>query len=213
MARIRRTFTDEVKQEAMRLVTMTLGIWFGRFARRAALCLCTASSALSAQRAFPASWVGRWEGTLTTLSPPDSLRNRIPIELTIAPDTQPNAYIWRTIFNADTVRGIRPYRLLVERSERGQYATDESNGVLLEDTFLGGALRSVFQVGTRVLHSVYALRGDTLTHELSWWDTTPARTTAGTGANAEGGLAVASFRVQGMQRAVMVRKSTDPPRR
>jgi hypothetical protein len=172
-----------------------------------ALLTLAAATTLSAQRVFPASWVGRWEGTLTTLAPPDSVRNQIPIELTIARDTAPNAYIWRTIFNADTVRGLRPYRLLVERSERGQYATDESNGVLLEDTFLGGTLRSVFQVGTRVLQSVYAVRGDTLTHELTWWESTPSRTTAGAGANAEGGVAVAAFRVMGMQRAVMVRRA------
>jgi hypothetical protein len=167
------------------------------------------TASLSAQGSFPAAWAGQWRGTLTTYVPPDSVRNRIPISLLIAPDpADSRAYLWRTIFNADTVRGNRPYRLLIDNAAQGRYATDESNGVLLEDTWIGGVLTSVFQVQTRVLQSRYELRGDTLTHELTWWDATPSRTVKGAGANAEGGATITSHRVQGMQRAVMVRSPT-----
>jgi hypothetical protein len=173
----------------------------------AALLALSASRSLGAQASFPGAWAGQWRGTLTTYSPPDSVRNRIPISLLIAPDpADPKAFRWRTIFNADTVRGDRPYRLLIENATLGKYATDESNGVLLEDTWIGGVLSSVFQVQTRVLHSRYSLRGDTLTHELTWWDAAPTRTVKGSGANSEGGATITSHRVQGMQRAVMVRE-------
>ena len=161
----------------------------------------------SAQPTFPATWAGRWVGTLTTFAPPDSVRNRIPISLEITPlETDPASYAWRTVFNADTVRGRRPYRLVAENAAKGLFATDEGNGVLLDETWIGGTLTSVFQVRTRVLHSRYTLRGDTLTHELSWWDSAPTRSVRGAGANAEGGAEIRSFRVQGMQRSVMVRQ-------
>ncbi len=85
------------------------------------------SSRATAQAAppFPASWIGRWAGTLTTIAPPDSVRNRIPI----------------------------------------------------------------------ALENRYTLRRDTVVHELTWWDTSPTRTMKGSGANADGGAEVRSFRV------------------
>lgn len=169
-----------------------------------ALLPCGALSAQSAR--FPDAWIGQWQGTLTTISPPDSVRNRIPISLEIAREATGSAYTWKTIFNADTVRGLRPYRLLVEDAAKGLFATDEGNGVLLDETFLGGVLTSVFRVQTRVLESRYSLRGDTLTHELSWWEAAPTRTVKGQGANSEGGAEITSYRVLGMQRSVMVRR-------
>lgn len=171
-----------------------------------ALLCAGVSRTARAQATFPDAWTGTWSGTLTTLAPPDSVRNRIPISLEISREASGGGYQWKTIFNADTVRGLRPYRLIVEDAARGRYATDEGNGILLDETWIGGVLTSVFQVQGRVLESRYTVRGDTLTHELTWWDSTPTRTVKGSGANAEGGAEVRSFRVTGMQRSVMTRK-------
>ena len=154
---------------------------------------------------FPRGWMGRWTGTLTTYGPPDSIRNRIPITLEIAREATGQAFQWRTVFNADTVRGLRAYRLLVRDSLRGQYATDEGNGLVLEETYIAGSLLSVFEVGGRVLESRYTLRADTLVHDITWWSATPSAATRGEGANSEGGAGVRSYRVQGRQRAIMTR--------
>src|SRR5690349_21340837 len=151
--------------------------------------------------AFPDNWAGVWEGTLTTWSAPDSLRNSIPVKLTIAREDTGGAYTWRTLFNADTARGLRPYRLIVRDAGRGSYGTDEGNGLVLEETWIAGALISVFQVGDRVLESRYALRGDTLVHDIVWWSAKPLPAMQGEGPNAERGAAVSSFRVEGRQRA------------
>jgi hypothetical protein len=174
------------------------------------IALATQASAQSPQR-FPDTWVGHWSGTLNTYAAPDSVRNTIPITLDIARDPSDSGFTWKTVFNADTVRGVRPYRLLVEAPLKGHYATDEGNGVLLDETLIGGVLTSVFQVQTRVLESRYSVRGDTLTHELTWWDVSPTRTVKGSGANSEGGAEIRSFRVLGMQRAVMVRRRNRVP--
>jgi hypothetical protein len=165
----------------------------------------TAQSRGPSRATFPDSWAGVWHGTLSTWSAPDSVRNTIPVKLTIAREDTGSAYTWRTLFNADTVRGVRPYRLIVRDAGRGSYATDEGNGVVLEETWIAGTLISVFQVGDRVLESRYALRGDTLVHDIVWWNATPIASSKGRGPNAEGGTAVSSFRVQGRQQAVMTR--------
>jgi hypothetical protein len=171
-----------------------------------AAALANAEAQVPPRTTFPASWAGTWEGTLTTWSAPDSVRNRIPLTLTIAREDSGTAYTWRTVFNADTVRGVRPYRLVVRDAERGLYGTDEGNGIVLEARWLAGALISVFQVGERVLESRYELRGDTLVHDLVWWSAKPVTSRKGDGPNAERGAAVLSFRVEGRQRAVMTRR-------
>ena len=157
-------------------------------------------------RAFPAGWAGTWQGTLTTWSAPDSVRNRIPLALTIAREDTGSAYTWRTVFNADTVRGVRPYRLIVRDAKAGLYGTDEGNGLVLEERWIAGSLISVFQVGERVLESRYTLRGDTLVHDIVWWNAKPVTSMKGEGPNAERGAAVLSFRVEGRQQAVMTRR-------
>jgi hypothetical protein len=186
-----------------------------RHLSRGAACALTATvltaHSARAQQRFPDAWLGNWSGTLTTLSPPDSVRNQIPISLLIAKEPNGSGHVWRTVFNADTVRGVRPYRLIAEDPAKGMYATDEGNGILLDDTQIGNTLTSVFRVGPRVLHSTYSLRGDTLTHQLTWWDTTATRSVKGSGANSEGGEPVTSYRVRGMQRAVMTRVPARAP--
>ncbi|HEX4936442.1 MAG TPA: hypothetical protein VFV33_24845 [Gemmatimonadaceae bacterium] len=174
-----------------------------------ALAVAARASAQGAPR-FPEDWFGQWSGTLATYAPPDSVRNRIPLTLEIAREAGGSAVRWRTVFNADTVRGVRDYRLLVRDAARGRYATDEGNGIVLEETFIAGTLVSVFEVGGRVLESRYTLRGDTLTHDITWWSATPESTTRGEGANSEQGMAVRTFRVAGRQQAVLTRRPSAP---
>lgn len=171
----------------------------------ALLAFVGASAPSQAQTHFPDAWAGRWEGTLTTTVPPDSVRNRIPLTLLIAREGSGGAWTWRTVFNADTVRGVRPYRLLVQNPARGLYATDERNGIVLDERLVDGMLVSVFQVGNQVLESRYALQGDSLVHDIVWWSATPSSRSRGSGANAEQGAEVLSFRVEGRQRAVFTR--------
>ncbi len=158
-----------------------------------------ASGRAEGQRGFPEAWAGQWTGTLTTYAPPDSVRNRVPVSLLIAREPAGNAWTWRTIFNADSVRGLRDYRLLVRDVSKGWYATDERNGVILEDTFIDGVLISVFQVGEQVLENRMSLRGDTLTQDIIFWSSKPSATSKGSGANAEGGVPITSHRIQGRQ--------------
>ena len=170
-----------------------------------ALAAAIARPAAAQAPRFPDDWLGDWSGTLTTVSAPDSVRNRIPLTLRIAREDTGSALTWRTVFNADTVRGLRDYRLIVRDAARGRYATDERNAILLDETLIAGSLISVFQVGERMLESRYTLRGDTLTHDVTWWSTPPTSVHRGAGANAEEGAEIRTFRVEGRQQAVMTR--------
>jgi hypothetical protein len=66
---------------------------------------------------------------------------------------------------------------------------------------------SVFSVADQYIENRTSVRGDTLVQELIAWKNTPQRTTGGTGANGERGMAVSAFRVSGVQRSVLVRVS------
>jgi hypothetical protein len=152
------------------------------------VCALLAPALLSAQGAsasspppFPTAWAGRWVGELVTVSPPDSVRNRVPVVRDIPPEPQGTAWTWRTVFNGDTVNGVRPYRLLVRDAARGRYVVDEGNGLELDATWVAGTLISVFQVGGRVLESREEVRGDTLVQELIWWSATPSGRMRGAG--------------------------------
>ena len=170
------------------------------------LILLLVATPVSAQRGFPASWVGAWRGVLTTMAPPATQRNRIPVTLEIAPEPGGSSYRWRTVFDADTVRGRRDYRLLVRDEALGFYAIDEGNDVVIEATYVDGALVGVFQVGDRVLESRYELRGDTLAHDLTWWSPQTLAPDATRRARGDSTSVVQSFRVSGRQRAVFTRR-------
>lgn len=74
--------------------------WRGVLSLLATLLAVMTATPLAAQESFPAQWAGRWEGVLTTTSPPDSVRSRIPITLFIAREDAGSAWTWRTVFNA-----------------------------------------------------------------------------------------------------------------
>lgn len=192
--------------EMGRLLNVRRILLFGAHLGMLALLAPSAQAQGERSASFPGKWLGHWEGTLVTISPPDSVRNNIPITLDIARTADSKRYMWRTVFNRDTVRGLRDYALVVVDPARGYYATDEGNGLTLAETLIGDVLESVFQVGGRVLRSSYQLRGDTLRHQLSWWDAAAIDTMRGSGATGEGGAEVRTFRVAGVQRAVFVRK-------
>ena len=80
------------------------------FALALTLAAIVPSAAPAPSPHFPEGLVRRLVRDLTTVSPPDSVRTRIPISLRIAREDTGSALTWRTVFNADTVRGLRDYR-------------------------------------------------------------------------------------------------------
>jgi hypothetical protein len=161
---------------------------------------------LGAQSAtFPESWVGTWRGTLTNYGGADSVKLTVPVVLTIARGTEPGTYRMRHVYNNDPTRGMKDYTLRTVDAAAGRYLTDENNGILIDETWTGGMLVGVFQVGEQVIESRSEIRGDSLVQDLIFWRAMAARTTNGTGPNGERGAPVQSFRVAGRQRSAFIR--------
>jgi hypothetical protein len=164
---------------------------------------------LGAQTAAPDAWVGKWKGSLATYGAADTLRLSVPVTLEVTRE-KPGTYKWRTIYAADSTKGVKDYRMVVIDAAAGRYATDEGNGILIDAIYTGSTLVSVFQVGERMFENRISLVGDALVQDLIWWRTTAERTTTGSGANGERGAEVQSFRVDGRQRTVVHRDVPTP---
>jgi hypothetical protein len=164
---------------------------------------------LHAQRAalpFVAAWAGEWAGTLTVYGRGDSVLSTVPLTLAIAPEPTGGGWTWRTVYNADTVRGLRPYRLLPDTGGPDRWLLDENNGIQLAARHVGGVLFTVFDVDGRHFLGRDELRGDTLVLDLIFWRAAARTITRGTGANAEGGMPVGTTPLEGRQRAVLTRR-------
>jgi len=157
--------------------------------------------------AFPDAWIGVWRGTMTIYGAADSVKQTVPVTLSIAHET-PGRYRWRTVYANDTTKSMKDYHLVVLDAAAGRYATDENNGLLIDEQYIGGMLISVFQVGEQMLENRYAMHGDSLVQDLVFWKNTAVRTTGGTGPNGERGTPVMGFRVGGRQRVVLLRDAS-----
>lgn len=100
---------------------------------------------------FPASWAGVWRGPARTTN-----RNgggfAFGVELVIAPTGKPDRFQWTIVYESNEMRRQeRPYELLVKDAEKGLYAIDEKNGIVIDAWFVDGALYSHFVVeGNRI---------------------------------------------------------------
>jgi hypothetical protein len=100
---------------------------------------------------------------------------------------------------------MKDYTLRTVDAAAGRYVTDENNGILIDETYTGGMLVSVFQVGDQLLENRWTLQGDSLVQDLIFWKSTAVRTTNGAGPNGERGTPVMAFRVSGRQRTVFAK--------
>ncbi len=76
---------------------------------------------------------------------------RFTHELIIAPTDRPDRFQWTIVYSGESGRQERKYELVVRNAERGEYAIDEKNGIILDARYLAGGLHSHFSVqGTRI---------------------------------------------------------------
>ena len=122
--------------------TATRASWIVVFA--SALLAC-ASNPAREPAPFPASWSGVWRGQVD-VHRPDGPAGDFVVELEIRPTETPDRWTWTTRFEGPAGSQERPYELLVRDAERGTFAIDEKNGIVLEAQLLDGALVSWFEV-------------------------------------------------------------------
>ncbi len=117
----------------------------------AALAASTQEAAPSKGPVFPADWVGHWSGPAALIAPGRPDRDFV-MELIVKPTDDPARYQWTIIYaEANGTKQERAYELVVRDAEKGRFAIDEKNGIIIPATHLDGALYTSFEVqGTRI---------------------------------------------------------------
>ncbi len=147
--------------------------------------------------AFPESWFGVWDGTLTITKPGRDIEQTRML-IVIRPTDDPKRWEFRLRYGREQPQ--RKYELVVRDAATGRYAIDEKNGIVLPATYLDGELFSYFSLGDNLLLARYRLVGDFLHFDLTQTGLTPDVKTGGEGTPEVGG-----HYAQVVQRAVLGR--------
>lgn len=108
---------------------------------------------------FPKDWLGYWEGELNVYDHAGK-KMSIPMALDNAPTDNDSTWIWAIIYGEDTIAGRRDYQLKLLDYEKGHYAVDEKNSILIDAFVLDNSLVSTFTVAGNFIQSRYELHGD-----------------------------------------------------
>lgn len=161
--------------------------------------LLLASCVSFSQSEFPERWEGNWKGDLLWYAGFGKESRKVSMELNIRrTDT---AWSWQLVYGSPT-EDNRPYTLFPVDRNKGHWAINEHNGIVLDQFFLAGRLNGAFTVGSSTIFNSYELKGDSLIVEFSTLQAAPLATT---GQGTEDSPKVDSYRVIGFQRAVLRR--------
>ncbi len=155
---------------------------------------------------FPESWEGIWTGELLIYKA-SGLAQQLPMELHIIaiPDSV-DQFTWTIIYGEDKEAGKRPYQLKVVDREKGIYAVDELNSIVLECYYLHNKLYSQYLVaGSRILVT-NEVDGDRMLFEVIAGSDEPVSITGGETVDEEEIPAVSAYPITVAQRGVLTRK-------
>lgn len=120
----------------------------------------------SSTERFPQDWVGEYAGTLEILRGGDAVVQKIPMGLIIAPTEEDSVFTWQLIYGEDKTAGLRDYRLVIRDANKGIYAIDEQNSIVIDSYFFKGKLCCLFSVGGSLILATYEKQGDGISFEI-----------------------------------------------
>ncbi len=153
----------------------------------------------SAQKPFPASFLGHWQGILYWYQTGKASPQKVTMQLIIQPADSSNTYTWQIIYG-DKGQDNRPYTLKPVDTAKGHWQVDEHNGILIDQYFVGGRFTSTFTVQASTITDSYWRDGKTLIAEFYSITAKPV-TTSGLGT--DDSPKVDSYGTRSYQRAVM----------
>lgn len=176
-----------------------------RILRILALLLAGLSQIGAAQDAFfPQAWEGHWAGRLEIFSPGGKVQD-VPMQLIIEPQDS-GVYNWSIIYGEGVEASRRGYLLKPVQPERGLYAIDEQNSIVLDAIYIGGKLYSRFEVAGSLLLSTVELQDGGLHYEIISGKAEPRNITGGEEREGEKVPEVKSYPVVVRQVALLRRK-------
>ncbi len=168
-----------------------------RYPAIAFLLFCTQT--IFAQSTFPSDWAGSWKGGLLWYNGAGKEPRLVEMQLNIRKSD--TSWTWQMTYGKPG-EDNRPYSLIPIDSTKGHWAINEHNGIILDQFFLANRLTGAFTVGSNTIINSYELRGDSLIVEFNSLQAKPINVT---GLGTEDSPKVENYRVQGFQRAVLVR--------
>ena len=170
-----------------------------------ALLLAGLSQIGAAQDAFfPQAGEAHWAGRLEIFNPNGKVQD-VPMELLIEPQDS-GVYSWSIIYGEGGEASRREYLLKPVQPERGLYAIDEQNSIMLDAIYIGGKLYSRFEVAGSLLLSTAELQADGLHYEIISGKAEPRNITGGEERKGEKIPEVKSYPVVVRQVALLRRK-------
>lgn len=112
---------------------------------------------------IPASWEGRYQGTLVSTNfQGKEMRYAMSLIVSKMADS---SWTWTIIYGEDSLKQEREYLLVL--NEKGQFAIDEQNSILLSSHLIGNRFFSVFEVQGNLIHTVYRFEQEAVKFELT----------------------------------------------
>jgi len=114
---------------------------------------------------FPQAWTGNWSGELKIYDS-KGVKQKVPMALEIQPTAQKDVFTWALIYGEDKEKGRRSYELNIKDVEKGWYAIDEKNSIILDCYLFHNKLYSRFEVMGNLLLCTYEKQGNQIIFEV-----------------------------------------------
>jgi hypothetical protein len=117
----------------------------------------------SLQIKIPQAWLGHWQGDMQMVYASGKVL-QVKVELEIK-QISPERWAWKIFYIDEKNRQERAYELFARNSQKGNYAIDEKNSIILEAFYSQNTLQCVFNVQNNMIYTVYRLENQTLSFE------------------------------------------------
>lgn len=131
------------------------------------------SFSVRAQHDYIKKCEGVWKGKMKMYAG-NHLLDSVEVRLTIAPQSTPETWTWRTEYLSPARTMVKDYVLRVKDRTKNIYITDEGEGVLLTTYLNGTKLYNVFETAGIMLTATYECTGTTVVFEVTSGKPEPA---------------------------------------
>ncbi len=153
---------------------------------------------------FPQAWVGNWSGELLIYDA-NGVKQKVPMALEIQPTAKNDVFTWALIYGEDKEKGRRSYELNIKDAEKGWYAIDEKNSIILDCYLFHNKLYSRFEVMGNLLLCTYEKQGDQIIFEVISGNQHAVSNSGGEKHNGEDIPEVKAFGINVSQKAILTK--------
>jgi hypothetical protein len=152
-------------------------------------------------KTFPQSWEGNWKGELLWYKTGNDTPRKVNMELRIHKTEKADTWTWQMIYGSET-EDNRPYLLRRKDSTGIHWVTDEKNGIVLDQYWVGNKFAGAFTVmGSTIVNNYWIEKGKLVAEFYS----ISSKPVATTGKGNDESPFVDSYGVRSYQKAVLTR--------